>query len=72
MKEDEVEIIEEKAEEKIDDKENMQWEDARGKTNLIIGMDERVVIKIYRFCKNHREFFLGIAVTIIFTVLVLK
>ena len=67
--------VEEKVVEKVVEKEekaDLEWEDTRRKTNLITGMDERAVIKAYRFCKNHREFFLGIAVTIIFTVLVLK
>ena len=40
------------------------------KDDFIIKRDEKIILRVYRFCKHHYEFFLGILFTIIIIYLV--
>lgn len=51
--------------------EKNEWIDNTEKEK-IHGFDERAILKIYRFCKQHYEFFFGVIVTVIVFVLILK
>ena len=44
------------------------WIDKR----INLESDEHLILKIYRFCKKHHQFLMGLALGIIITVVVLK
>ena len=46
-----------------------EWVDKRSEL-LVKGLDERVLLRVYRFCKSHYEFFIGFLVCFVLFVLV--
>jgi len=52
-------------------KENSEWIDETEREK-VHGFDERAVLRAYRFCKKHYEFFLGVGITVLVFLLILK
>ena len=48
----------------------IEWINAQ--QDLIHKADEKLLIKIYRFCKKHYEFFLGLFIALIIFIIYLK
>ena len=53
-------------------KDDAEWIDSRGKHVYLRGLDERMLIRFYRLCKDHYEFFLGVFLTVIVVVFIIK
>lgn len=38
----------------------------------VVGLDERMMLRLYRFCKSHWEFWVGLLVGVVLIVFVIK